>query len=95
MEVPTPNNSELKIKHKNYELLIKFKTTELNIIITNIKSFPKLVYEGSFSLEDLKKNNKFFKMFDNINEIYNDLKTLVNNENSFYIRIRKKFIFCY
>lgn len=61
MEVPTPNNSELKIEHKNYELLIKFKTTELNIIITNIKSFPKLVYEGSFSLEDLKKIINFLK----------------------------------
>ena len=85
MNAPTPTSSELKFEYENelnqkFEIIIYFKTNQFSIVL-NINSFPKAFYEGSFNLEELRKKNKFFKMYEYINEMYDDIKTIIEQKN--------------
>ncbi len=57
----------------------------LFITATNVSCFPKKVYTGSFSLSDLKKRNKFFRIYDSMLEAYDDLNSLIK-QNAFFIK---------
>ena len=85
----------------NSSKTLKFNLNNYNIIITfaqyfDIKaelgeSLNKKIYNGSFSIEELKSKSKFFKMFDSIEDTYNDIKMLLE-QNSFYIQTNENCI---
>ena len=54
-----------KITKKSKELL--------NFIIIELNSITDIFYQSSFSLKNLKKLTKLYKIFDSINEAYNEL----------------------
>jgi hypothetical protein len=79
---------EYELNQKNLEVIIYFKNTQLYIVLKiNSKEF----YENSFDLEELKKNNEYFNMYDNINEIYNDIKTIIEQKNYFIQELENSF----
>ena len=83
-------NLFLKFKLNDYNIIINF-TKNFDIKVEYGESLNKRIYNGSFSLEELKNKSKFFKMFDSIQEAYNDIKLLLA-QNSFYIQPYEKSI---
>ena len=83
-------NLFLEFKLNNYNIIINF-TKSFDIKVEYGESLNKKIYNGNFTLEELKKKSKFFKMFDSIQETYNDIKLLLN-QNSFYIQTYEKSI---
>ena len=101
-------NNKIKILvntiNSTQQLFLKFNINNYNIILTFSKNFDikaecgeslnKKIYNASFSLEELKNKSKFFRMFDSIEDTYNDIKLLLD-QNSFYIQTYEKSItFC-
>ena len=77
----------------NYNITINF-TQNFEIKAESGETLNKKIYNGSFSLEELKNKSKFFKMYDSIEDTYNDIKLLLV-QNSFYIQTYEKSIaFC-
>ena len=64
-----------KIK-KELKNLINFKVEELN---SNSNTF----YQSSFSLDDLKNISKLFRVYDSIEEAYNELIEILNDKKIF------------
>jgi hypothetical protein len=64
-----------KIK-KEFKNLINFKVEELN---SNSNTF----YQSSFSLDDLKNISKLFRVYDSIEEAYNELIEILNDKKIF------------
>ncbi len=64
-----------KIK-KELNNLINFKVEELN---SNSNTF----YQSSFSLDDLKNISKLFRVYDSIEEAYNELIKILNDKKIF------------
>ena len=50
------------------------------------------MFKNSFSLEDLKKKSKFFKIYDTVEESYGDIK-LFSDQNSFFIQSNEKSLY--
>ena len=77
----------------NFNITINF-TQNFDIKAEFGESLNKKIYNGSFSLEELKNKSKFFKIYDSIEDTYNDIKLLLA-QNSFYIQTYEKSIaFC-
>ena len=78
---PTSKIASFKIfnkEEKDQYYLVEF-FIEKDILIIHLKSFEskiKLLYENSFTLTDLIKINKYFKMFDSLGEVVNNIKDL-------------------
>ena len=89
-EINETQNLFLKFNLNNYNTIINF-TNNLDIKVEYGESFNKKIYNGSFSLEELKNKSKFFKMFDSVQETYKDIKLLLD-QNSFYIQTYEKSI---
>ena len=83
-------NLFLEFKINNYNVIINF-TKSFDIKVEYGESLNKKIYNGSFTLEELKNKSKFFKMFDSVQETYNDIKLLLD-QNSFYIQTYEKSI---
>ena len=64
-----------KIK-KELKNLINFKVEELN-------SDSNIFYQSSFSLDDLKNISKLFRVYDSIEEAYNELIEILNDKKIF------------
>ena len=85
----TPKNDEKNIFNKeilyneiSYTFSInKFNEDKLKFIILNKKSKDTKKYYNIFSLDDFKKMNKYFKMFDDLNELENDLINTIKENN--------------
>ena len=54
---------------------------ELKIIIHERNSNPKNTYEKNYTLDELIQTNDWFKIFDNIKDLLNELELLVKNDN--------------
>ena len=54
---------------------------ELKIFIHERDSNPKNTYEKNYTLDELIKTNDWFKIFDNIKDLLNELDLLVKNDN--------------
>lgn len=62
-------------KINNKEVKISLQTTECDEIqITIIDEMDS--YSGKYSLQDLKEQNKYFKMFDKLEEVYSELSSI-------------------
>ena len=89
-DINETKNLFLKFQLNNYNIIINF-SKNFDIKVEYGESLNKKIYNGNFTLEELKKKSKFFKMFDSIQETYNDIKLLLN-QNSFYIQTYEKSI---
>ena len=95
------NKITILVNDKRQKLFLEFKLNDYNIFMNfgkklNIKlehgeSLNKKRYNGSFSLDDLKKKSKLFKMYDCIQDTYKDIKKLLE-KNLFYIKANEKTI---
>ena len=97
METPLPKNTEkniinidLSYNNKTYCLSINIINEEIIKFISKNKNFNEYEkYEKEFNLEDFKNMNKYFKMFDNINELEKDLIPLIKENNVEIFNITK------
>ena len=82
---------------KGYSVHLDF-SRNLDITVNTKDEFPQKAYEGSFTLDELKKKSRFFKMFDSIADSFNDVKLLqeqktffvLYNDNSLTFGIKKQ-----
>ena len=97
---------KILVYNNNKKLLLKFNLTDINnnvyaitidfsqnldIIVECKDKLSQKIFKNSFSLEELKKKSKFFKIYDTVKESYNDIKSL-SNQNSFFIQPSEKSI---
>ena len=83
--------------NKGYSVHLDF-SRNLDITVKAKDEFPLKEYEGSFTLDELKKKSRFFKMFDSIADSFNDVKLLqeqktffvLYNDNSLTFGIKKQ-----
>jgi hypothetical protein len=68
------------LKKKKYSIKISIKNNFINFFIEEIDSIPPMKYETNLSEENLKGLSKYFLMFDNIEESFNDIEKLMNNK---------------
>ena len=69
--------------NKGYSAHLDF-SRNLDITVKAKDEFPQKVYEGSFTLDELKKKSRFFKMFDSIADSFNDVK-LLQEQKTFFV----------
>ena len=67
---------------------------DFNITVQVKDSFPKKIYNSSFSLDRLKNKSKFFKIYDSFSELLNDLKTMLEQKSFFIKSFEKSLAFC-
>ncbi len=76
-EAPTPI-SEISINIENegkkYEIILSLKSNNLLIISKELNSFPFKRYEEEFSKKNLNQISNFFMLFNDISEIFIELK---------------------
>jgi len=88
-EVPKIKTYELMSEEEiPYTLNFELVKDKLRINVTEKDSFPQNEYENFFSLEDLIKIDKWFKIFYNIENLLLELEQLTKNEN--FVIERKK-----
>ena len=59
---------------KKYEIILSQKSNNLLIISKDLNSFPSKRYEEEFTKNNLNQISKFFKYFEDISEIFTELK---------------------
>ena len=79
------NDMDIKINISYNEKLITFELQEENI-------FPKKQYLKEFSLDDLIKIDKIFRLFDSLEEVLNFFRKLINNKNVSILKENEKEI---
>ena len=85
-EAPTPKNEKQAEKEfqlnsdKNHPISIKIINLKSTIQITSLFKDDILnhIYQKEFSLEELRENNKYFLLYETIDEIYEDLILLMD-----------------
>ena len=77
MEIHHSNNSkniQIKIKEKDYNIKISYNSNSLNIEVKYKDNNMLLhIYSYEKTMDELKENNPFFKMFENLKEIFEEL----------------------
>jgi hypothetical protein len=67
-------NIQIKNKEKDYNIKISYKSNSLNIEMKYKDNNMLLhIYSYEKTMDELKENNPFFKMFDKIKEIFEEL----------------------
>ena len=66
-------NKTINIKFKNKTYPLKISLTSNNIIFTTQEKYNLYHYKNIFSFQAFQNLHKYFRFFDNLNEIYNDL----------------------
>ena len=79
------NGKKYKLKISNNESIIFFEIEEINV-------FPKQDFNIHLNLEQLCKINKFFLQFDNLKEISDSLKKIIDNKNAKIEKREKEMI---
>ena len=87
METPKPKFNEkenmFKIKDKekdiSYTLSFSIESESLIINITEDSSIPLINYNAKFTLSDLVKQSRYFKLFESLEEFIPEIKSLFND----------------
>ena len=66
-------NKELLLNYNNKSYPLEISLSEKNIIFSMQEKYNLFRYENSLSFETFQDLHKYFRLFDNLNEIYNDL----------------------
>ena len=88
---------KLIYKQKEYTISILRNISILEKLYFQIKQSPslnqKIFHENCYTLEDLKNINKYFRIFDNINEVFPIIKEIFEDKNaSLNIEKNKMFL---
>ena len=75
-----------------YTINIKIIEINLKIVVTSISNdkIEEKNYEASFTLENLKKNNKIFGLFDTLEEVLENLISIMNQKNFSIVLLNEK-----
>ncbi len=80
MEAPNPKLNkveyDISIDDDIYKIILSNLGTSILFSCYEEKSIPKITYEQSFTLEQLQKEHKFFKMYDSLEESLPDITTI-------------------
>ena len=79
---------EIKIDEKTYKLIISQNSKNLLIKTICLNSLISIQYEREFSKNDLDNISKFFKMFDDVNDLIPEITSRIE-ENKFKIIINE------
>ena len=75
--------SECKMNLDNKNLIVKLgklkNSQKIIFIIEEPNSLKNYCYKSSFSLDELKTLSKLFRIFDSIDEAYNEFNDILNN----------------
>ena len=75
---------EYKINSNNQNFFVKIEklnnSQKIIFIIQEINSLKNYVYKSEYSLEDLKLISKLFRIFDSIEEAYNEINRIINDK---------------
>ena len=86
-------SKEIKINEKKYKIIISQISKNLLIKSILLNSLPPIEYEKEYSKNDLNKISKFFKMFDDVDDLIPEITSrieknkfkIIINENIFQI----------
>ena len=80
-QAPLPQKKILITSNNNnkYSVEIFNESNSLNIFIKTIDKIPSISYNNKFSLEDIKKLNKYFLSCSNISEVNTLLEPFIQN----------------
>ena len=70
---------QIKMNDKKFDISLELTSNNL-IIIINLEDFPPIKFLGSFTLSDLFKICNWFKMFESINDVYDEIGKLFENK---------------
>ena len=86
------STKEYKINHDNEEYIIEVGNSSLSnalgFRLKETSAQTKKCYENFFSLEELQKLNKYFRLFDNIKEAISNIEDIFE-EKKFRLNLRK------
>lgn len=74
MQNKTKEKFELEKNNEKFKLELIIKGSKLGIKIEQENSIPNTVYYKDYFLEDLQKIANYFKVFDSIDDVFEDLK---------------------
>ena len=74
-----------------YNIYFENKENKLKIFVLERDSNPKNIFEKIFSLDELIQTNDWFKIFDNIKDLLNELELLIKNDNLGIIELFLKY----
>lgn len=79
----------LKLKESGTPFTLRFsiQSSSLCINITEDDSVPSINYSSKFNLSDLKEHNRYFKMFDTLEQLMPEIKNLCDQEK---VKIKKE-----
>ena len=77
--VASENKFKLKNKDSSYTLYLANESNSLVIKITEDDSIPLRTFSATFSLNDLIKENRYFKFFETIDEIIIEFQNLMED----------------
>ncbi len=73
--------TKVQIAKESFQLILTQKSENLLIKINKLNSVPHTSYESEFSKKELDKTSKYFKMFDDINELFPEIQNKLEKMN--------------
>ena len=79
----------LKLKENGTSFTLRFsiQSSSLCVNITEDDSIPSINYSSKFNLSDLKEQNRYFRMFDSLEQLMPEIKNLCDQEK---VKIKKE-----
>ena len=79
----------LKLKEKGIPFTLRFsiQSSALCVNITEDDSVPSINYFSKFNLSDLKEHNRYYRMFDSLEQLMPEIKNLCDQEK---VKIQKE-----
>lgn len=79
----------LKLKENGTLFTLRFsiQSSSLCVNITEDDSVPSINYSSKFNLSDLKEHNRYFRMFDSLEQLMSEIKNICDQEK---VKIKKE-----
>ena len=71
----------ITISSKLYEFTISKQKDKINFLFEQNDSLLKTVYEDEYTVDFFKSKSRYFKLFENIDELYNNLVGIFDDKN--------------
>ena len=82
-------------KLNEYYISLSHDNNEITINVYSFNLLDNIKYEMNFSFDELKALSAFFTNYNNINEIYNILVKIINQNKIKFIQKNKDILFCF
>ena len=74
------NEDKIELKIKDYKIITKLEKEMLILEGESLEKFPREEYSNNYTLNDLKKGNKFFEAYDDIKKVYYEIQNSYNKK---------------